>query len=55
MGSCHIAQGVQLGALWWPRGVDGQEGGDNGWEVQEGEDIHIADSLHCTAETNTTL
>ena len=29
-----------------------------GWrEVQEGGDIgiHIADSLHCTAETNTTL
>ena len=28
-----------------------------GREVQEGKDIctHIADSLHCTAETNTTL
>ena len=28
-----------------------------GWEVQEGGDIciHIADSLPCTAETNTTL
>ena len=34
--------------------------GDGGWggrEVQEGGDrcIHMADSLHCTAETNTTL
>ena len=28
-----------------------------GWEIQKGEDIcmHTADSLHCTAETNTTL
>ena len=36
--------------------LDGQDGGDWG-EVQEGGDIciHIADSLHCTAETNTTL
>ena len=35
-------------------GWDGQGGGR---EVQEGGDIgiHIADSLHCTAETNTTL
>ena len=33
------------------------EWGWDGTEVQEGEDIciHIADSLHCTAETNTTL
>ena len=32
-------------------------GGGSGREVQEGGDIciHIADSLHCTAETNTTL
>ena len=31
--------------------------GEVGREVQEGGDIgiHIADSLHCTAETNTTL
>ena len=36
--------------------LDGWDGGD-GREVQEGGDIgiHIADSLHCTAETNTTL
>ena len=36
--------------------LDGWDGG-GGREVQEGEDIgiHIADSLHCTAETNTTL
>ena len=50
MGSFCIAQGAHLGALWWPGGV--------GWgEAQEGRDIgiHIADSLHCTAETNTLL
>ena len=48
-----MAQGAQLGALWWPRGV----GWGAGREVQEGKDIctHIADSLHCTAETNATL
>ena len=36
--------------------LDGWDGGD-GREVQEGGDIgiHIADSLHCTAEINTTL
>ena len=36
-------------------GWDGGEVGER--EVQEGGDIdiHIADSLHCTAETNTTL
>ena len=30
---------------------------DRGREVREGGDmcVHIADSLHCTAETNTTL
>ena len=35
--------------------LDGWDGG--GREVQEGGDIriHIADSLHCTAETNTAL
>ena len=34
-----------------------QDGGGGGREVQEGGDIgiHMADSLHCTAETNTTL
>ena len=53
MGSCCIAQGDQLGALWGPRGMD-REGGR---EAQEGGDIciHIADSLCCTVETNTTL
>ena len=32
-------------------------GGNGGREVQEGGDIgiHIADSLHCTAESNTAL
>ena len=36
--------------------LDGWDGGGER-EVQEGGDIdiHIADSLHCTAETNTTL
>ena len=36
--------------------LDGWDGG-GGREVQEGGDIgiHIADSLHCTAEPNTTL
>ena len=36
--------------------LDGWDGGWGGREVQEEEDIgiHIADSLHCTAETNTT-
>ena len=37
--------------------LDGQDGVGGGREVQEEGDIciHIADSLHCTAETNTTL
>ena len=41
---------AQLGALWWPKGVGGKE-------VQEGGHKYIpkADSLYCTAETNTIL
>ena len=42
--------------------LDGWDGREVGWEgggrgVQEGayKCIHTADSLHCTAETNTTL
>ena len=37
--------------------LDGWDGGVGERGVQEGGDtgIHIADSLHCTAETNTTL
>ena len=37
--------------------LDGWDGGGSAWEVQEGGDIciHIADSFHFTAETNTTL
>ena len=37
--------------------LDGLDGGGGEKEVKEGEDIgvYIADSLHCTAETNTTL
>ena len=37
--------------------LDGWDGGRAGREAQEGGDIciHIADSLRCTAETNTTL
>ena len=54
MGSCCIAQGAQLGAQWWFRGV-GQWGG---WEAgSKGDDICIVipDSHGCTTETNTTL
>ena len=35
MGTCYIAQGTQLGAMWWPRSVDwrvGWEGGSKGKE-----------------------
>ena len=55
MGRCHVAQGAQLNGLCWPRGAGSGEWG--GREVKEGGDrcIHIADSLHCIAETNTTL
>ena len=37
--------------------LDGWDKGRGGREVQEGGDIciHVADSLHCTAETNTPL
>ena len=51
MGTCCIAQRAQLGARWSPRGVG------SGREVQEGGDIcvHMAESLPCTGETNTTL
>ena len=35
-GTCFIAQGTQLGALWCPKGWD--EGG-GGREVQEGKDV----------------
>ena len=33
--------------LWWPRWKGNPEGGDTR--------VHVADSLHCTAATNTTL
>ena len=53
-GKLLYAQGAQLGALWWPRGVGrcGLVG-----EVQEeaGICIHIAGSLRCTVESNTML
>ena len=47
-------KGAQLVAWWGPSRVGC---GKDGREVQEGENarIHIADSLHRTAETNTTL
>ena len=50
-GSCCVAQGAQISALWWPIGV-GLEGD---WKVLEGGDIciHKVGSLPCTAETNT--
>ena len=56
VGSCCMAQGAQLGALWWPRGMGrGRSRGRR--EVQEGGDICICitGSLCCTAETSTTL
>ena len=47
-GSCWRAQGTQLGALGWPRGVGWEWGGR---EAPKGGDvcIHITDSLYCTA------
>ena len=56
MGSSHIAQGDQPGALWPPRGVGygGWEGGATG-NVYGGICIYVADSLCYTAETNTPL
>ena len=51
VGICCMAQGAQLGDLRWPWWV-GNAGGGCG-EVQEGGDtcVHMADSLHCIAET----
>ena len=47
MGSCCIAQGTQLDALWWPRGVG------RGERIKE-EAIYIiiADSLYYMSETH---
>ena len=46
MRTCCIAQGTQLSALWWPK-----------WEGNPKKRgymyMYIADSLYCTAETNT--
>ena len=53
VGSCFIAHGAQLRALWWPRGVRWGEGkGSSG-----GGHIctRITDLPWCTAETNTTF
>ena len=54
VGNHCTAQGAQLSALGWPRGVGW---GGSGKESQQGRDmcIHRADSRCCTAETNTTL
>ena len=43
--------------MTWMGGIGGMGGMGGGREVQEEGDIgiHTADSLHCTAETNTTL
>jgi len=57
MGTCYMAQGAQLSLLlcddleWW----GGMRGG--GREAHDRGDIciHIADSLCCTAETNTII
>ena len=53
MGSSSIAQGGQVSALWWPRGVGqgGWEGGSRG-RGYGNMCMHIADSLWCTTETN---
>ena len=56
MGTCCVAQGAV--SLVLCDDLDGWDGGGGrGREVQEGGDIciHIADSLRCTAETNTKL
>ena len=50
MGSSHIAQGDQLGALWPFRG-EGDARGRGYGDIR----MHIADSLCYTAETNTPL
>ena len=56
MGSCCIAQGDQLDASWWTRGVGyGGREGDAGGKGYGDICICIADSLCCTAETITTL
>ena len=57
MGSCYIAQGDQLCALCSVTTYRDGMGRGGEREAQEGGDIgiHIADSLCCTAETNTAL
>ena len=52
VGSCCGAQGAQLRALWWSRGVGlGAAGLNQGGDIC----IHIADSRCWTAETDTIL
>ena len=56
VGTCCIAQGAQLTALWWCRWMGwgrgrGDEGSPKGGDIC----IYIADSLLCTEETKTTL
>ena len=52
VGSCCMAQGAQLGALWWLErwGGGGREGLEKGDAY-----IHMADSRCCIAETNKIL
>ena len=52
MGTCCIAQGAHS---VFCDDLEGWDGGGGGRETQEGGDIciQIADSRHCTAETNT--
>ena len=56
MGSSSIAQGDQLGALWWSWGVGlgGWEGGSRGSRYGD-VCMHITDSLCCATETSTVL
>ena len=56
MGTCYIAQGAQLTALWWYRWMGWGRGRGDGGSPKEGDIcIYIADSLLCTEETKTTL
>ena len=53
----HAIKHRELSSVLYDDLVGWDGGWEEGREVQERRDIciHIADSLHCTAETNTTL
>ena len=56
MGTCYIVQRTQL-SVQYSSDLDGWDGAGDGQEAHEGGDTrkYIVDSLHYTAETNTTL